>query len=264
VNCVGATYSGFGVECSDCPAPNIVNAATCKASNGATCELNADETGCNPAETDNCMFNIGHTTCTPCVAGEGPNAEYTGCDQCSTIGPACTGAADANGVVCALSEDGASCLPSVGLNCVHTAAARRPAFSSTGVCQECAFPNVVDAHRETCTTCGPGKQPNAHRTVCEVCVGTYSEFGIVCKACSSGEVPNANISATTCEDDDECRLHNGFGPCDTTAAKIGPAGCGDDTQPCNSTCRNEDMVRYDAPYRTTAATLLIHLAHCYP
>ena len=113
--------------------------------------------------------------CGSCQAGQGPNPQVTGCEQCTTLAT-CTGATDTDGNACELSDDGGtSCQPGRGTDCIYAAAV--PAFSSLGVCQPCVAPNVVSNDRTRCYACDPGDGPSEHRTSCGACAGIAESCG---------------------------------------------------------------------------------------
>ena len=125
-------------------------------------------------------------------------------------------------------------------------------FSSSGVCFECAPPNVlILGANETkigCTNCAPGQQPNVPHTGCDGCgPGTYSPRGTLCETCAA---PNPErTECTTCaagrgpnEDGTECIIcdpghFSAEGFCASCARPnvVGPVGNDEKTTcaPCN-------------------------------
>jgi hypothetical protein len=93
--CLGRTYSVFG-ECMDCSSTDVINPHYCH-DEDASAEFNSancDGTMINPTDPEliscdpdaqtlhGCAFAMGHTSCSPCVAGYGPNSEHDGCEAC--------------------------------------------------------------------------------------------------------------------------------------------------------------------------------------
>ena len=62
-------------------------------------------------------------------------------------------------------------------------------YSTTGTCENCDAPNIVDSDHKSCTACPAGTAPNQARTACVDCVGaTYSAFGVACTTCAAPNV----------------------------------------------------------------------------
>jgi hypothetical protein len=332
--CAGRSESAFGIVCLDCPTPNHVDPATCAMTNGTACALNANQTGCALDAQDGCIFTIGHTSCTVCPAGAGPNDDYTGCKECigatySTSGVCLECDATNNAKIVNLGHTTCTkCDAGKESNANQTACLHcDPGNITLGVlpCAPCSGQGErANDQQSACEACGPGTQPNTQRTLCKFCEGrTYSEFGIacsectehdvinqatctdgngaacemnaeqsgcaltaragcvftigrttcarcapgqgsrmpnydgcdpcplgnyssdgVCGACGAGEIPNANIAATGCDDKNECAPNSGNGPCDIIAEKLGNCTTTNlGTQVCTSPCRNEPPVR---------------------
>eukprot|EP01045_Picozoa_sp_COSAG04_P006799 COSAG04_NODE_341_length_16294_cov_8.682618_14_plen_2365_part_00 len=221
--CAGSNFSAFGIECSKCVKPNVINGD--------------------------------RTSCSPCGPGTGPNPARDGCEDCtgtnySAFGIRCSECEPPRVVTRA--ESGAqigcaSCGPGQGPNtngteceaCVGTT------YSRTGECEECNAPHIIDSAHLTCTSCAPGEQPNDDRTACIACAGTnYSAFGIKCAECAEPSVINVdrtsctacaagtgpNVDRNGCEDCPD-GFYSTFGLCQTC---MQPNVVSDDRASCNA------------------------------
>ena len=156
--CEGDTFSQFGIECQACEFPNTVNE--------------------------------GHTLCSVCSAGKGPDS-------------ATQSASDDDKRICEA--------------CVETK------YSTTGVCQECDAPNIVNNDHTQCTRCQPGEAPNAARTECVACQGaTFSSFGFECQDCVPPNVVVLNAGSRT--------------QCSACRPGLGPSADGSECVECAPSC----------------------------
>ena len=184
-------FSETGAACHDCPDYTVVNAnhTACFACPVGKVE-NSDRTACVALScreeagvdtpelsvridlTDLCAAEEQYV-CHACQAPFVINSDWTRCDPCPPgMGP---------------NHNRTACNDCIAQN-----------FSSTGVCQDCAPPNVLevdlDGKKIGCTTCLPGQQPNPTHTGCEDCGdGTYSPRGTLCEACVA-----PNLEKTEC------------------------------------------------------------------
>lgn len=172
--CAGTTYSSFGVECTACEDPSIVNSQ--------------------------------RTTCTSCPPGRGPNVARTGCD-------ACTGDFYSKFGVCqqclgdyVVSADKIDCLAptacAAGTECPVdicnqpsdcTPCSTGYVSAAGGQCYACSEPGkVARVEQDYCNSCLAGSEPLADRSDCQPCVGaTFSPYGSDCLSCERPNVVNA-------------------------------------------------------------------------
>ena len=216
--CSGTNFSAFGMECVDCPAPNVVNSGRttctpCTAGTGPSsdrtecisCTGTAYSTigQCQPCDAP-FVVDSTHRTCTSCGPGEEPNFDRTACIAC--IGTTYSGF----GTLC-LDCPSPSIVNNARSTCLACSAGKGPnesrtacstctgaTFSTTGQCTQCPSPNVVSSERTSCSRCTAGYQPNVDRDGCVVCTGNSAGAFGECDACPAGKI--ANAEKTTCND----------------------------------------------------------------
>ena len=264
--CAGTTYSSFGVECTSCEPPNIVNSArtSCLACPPGT-GPNVNRTGCE-ACTGVFYSQIGVCTecqapfritfdgatgapigCEKCAPGEEPNTGRTACDECtgttySSFGVECTSCEPPN-IVNSARTSCLACPPGEEPNAARTAClpCTGTNFSSFGnECVECRAPQIVNSARSTCSACRAGTGPNQERTGCVACTaGWYSTFG-VCNECASPRVvtgdrtsclePSQCAAGTECPRGTDCQDHSSCVECPTGRVSVSGGYC----QTCSS------------------------------
>ena len=212
--CTGATYSSFGVECTDCEPPNIVNSA--------------------------------RTSCLACPPGTGPNVNRTGCDVCTGVLYSQFGVCTECQAPNRITFDGATgapigcekCAPGEEPNAERTAClpCTGSKYSSFGnECVECRAPQIVNSARSTCSSCSAGTGPNVERTGCVGCTaGWYSTFG-VCTECASPRVvtgdragclePSLCTAGTQCPPGADCQDQSSCVECPTGTVSISGGYC---------------------------------------
>ena len=264
-SCAASNFSAFGIACTECASPNVVNAER------ATCSLCVAGTGPNENRTD-CAPCIGttysatglcrecdapnvvdasHQTCSACSPGEQPNTDRTVCEACtgatySSFGAECQACAEPSVV----NEERTTCSPcSAGQgpsdDLTACESCRGTTYSTIGQCQDCAAPGIVDASHQTCSSCAPGQEPNLYRTACVSCNGTTSSaFGVECTECVAPSVVNAD--RTTCS---ACAA--GTGP---NADRSGCIDCAGTTYSTIGQCQDCDTPSVvDASHQTCSA-----------
>ncbi|KAG9042530.1 hypothetical protein FS837_010751 [Tulasnella sp. UAMH 9824] len=143
-----------------------------------------------PAGTYQPNNNSLATSCTPCPAGKGPNADHSQCVTC----PA--GTISGSGTGCQ------NCPAGKENNANHTQCVPCPAgeYSTGGTtCQACPSGQIApSAGATSCQPCPAGKGPSPNKTSCTPCGGeTYSTGGTSCMNCPAGS--DANPGHTGCD-----------------------------------------------------------------
>ena len=149
-DCMQSNYSSLGIQCSRCPAPNIVN--------------------------------DGHTTCTACAAGNGPNVNHTGCVGCtgttfSSTGVACVECAPGklpNPGYSNCDSCNAGRYRSSGPDCMSCQVGKLP-NDEQSACEDCVGNRVPNLEQTACEACLPGESPSANKTHCVCQVGSYNQ-----------------------------------------------------------------------------------------
>eukprot|EP01045_Picozoa_sp_COSAG04_P026076 COSAG04_NODE_3547_length_2718_cov_1.038183_2_plen_697_part_00 len=230
---------------------------------------------CTPCNATGMISNADRTSCSPCVAGTGPNAARDGCDDCSAGFYSMFGVCQECMPPNVVNQDRTSCSPCVagtGPNAARDGCdnCTDQTYSRFGVCQECASPNLVSEDRTSCVApyvCAPGSQCTRSATEggcqaqhdCSRCPpGTFRSIGEACTFCTQilSEIPNPEqVACQACPP--------GTKASDDSANCVCEVGFYDTAQLPSITCFDADFVLASTPANvSTVGTSCRPCPHC--